>query len=84
MEEEKTSHALSISPDEFSFSFEASPNKAKVKAKAIKESDDEMMTEQRRIVLNSEQWKAFQAALDRPAQDIPQLRKLLTEPGILD
>jgi len=84
MTEQKSSRTLSISPDEFSFSLDVSPNRAKTKAKAMKASDDEVMAEQRRIILNSEQWEAFQAALDRPAQDNPQLRKLLTEPGILD
>ena len=36
------------------------------------------------FLLNDEQWKAFQHALDRPVQDKPRLRKLLTEGGVLD
>jgi uncharacterized protein (DUF1778 family) len=41
------------------------------------------MAEQRLFLLTDKQWDAFQAALDRPVQDKPQLRKLLTEPGAL-
>lgn len=43
-----------------------------------------VLANRRRFELNEEQWKAFQEALDRPVQDKPRLRKLLTEPGILD
>jgi uncharacterized protein (DUF1778 family) len=43
----------------------------------------EVMAEQRLFLLTDEQWDEFQAALDRPVQDKPQLRKLLTEPGVL-
>jgi len=43
----------------------------------------ETLAEQRLFTLTGEQWDAFQAALDRPVQDKPQLRKLLTEPGVL-
>jgi hypothetical protein len=35
------------------------------------------------IMLTVEEWNTFQAALDNPAQDLPQLRKLLTKPGVL-
>jgi uncharacterized protein (DUF1778 family) len=45
---------------------------------------NEALTEQRQFYLTGEQWTAFQAALDRPPKDIPQLRKLMTEPGLLD
>jgi len=38
----------------------------------------------RHFVLNDEQWEKFQQALDAPAQPMPQLKKLMTEPGILD
>ncbi|MFM8677448.1 MAG: DUF1778 domain-containing protein, partial [Burkholderiaceae bacterium] len=30
-----------------------------------------------------QQWKAFQAALDRPVSAKPKLKKLLSEPGLL-
>ena len=43
----------------------------------------ETLAEQRLFMLTEEQWGQFQAALERPVQDKPQLRKLLTEPGVL-
>jgi uncharacterized protein (DUF1778 family) len=43
----------------------------------------ETLAEQRLFSLTDEQWEQFQAALDRPVQEKPQLRKLLTEPGVL-
>ena len=43
----------------------------------------ETLAEQRLFSLTDEQWEQFQAALERPVQDKPQLRKLLTEPGVL-
>jgi uncharacterized protein (DUF1778 family) len=43
----------------------------------------ETLAEQRLFLLTDEQWAEFQAALDRPAKDIPELRKLMTEPGVL-
>ena len=30
------------------------------------------------------QWEMFQQALDRPVQSKPRLKKLLTQPGVLD
>jgi len=44
---------------------------------------NETLAEQRQFYLTDEQWTAFQTALDRPVQDKHQLRKLLTEPGVL-
>lgn len=43
----------------------------------------ETLAEQRLFMLTGDQWNEFQAALDRPVQDKPELRKLLTEPGVL-
>jgi uncharacterized protein (DUF1778 family) len=43
----------------------------------------ETLAEQRLFSLTAEQWEQFQAALDRPVQEKPQLRKLLAEPGVL-
>ena len=43
----------------------------------------ETLAEQRLFSLTDEQWEQFQATLDRPVQDKPRLRKLLTEPGVL-
>ena len=42
------------------------------------------LADRRHFVLNDEQWKAFQHALDRPVQAKPRLKKLLGEPGVLD
>jgi uncharacterized protein (DUF1778 family) len=44
---------------------------------------NETLAEQRLFSLTDEQWEQFQAALDRPVQEKPQLRKLLTETGVL-
>ena len=43
----------------------------------------ETLAEQHLFLLTEEQWKQFQAALDRPVQDKPQLRELLATPGVL-
>ena len=43
----------------------------------------EILAKQRLFMLTDEQWTRFRAALDRPVQDKSQLRKLLTEPGVL-
>jgi uncharacterized protein (DUF1778 family) len=42
------------------------------------------LADQRRFVLDEGQWKAFVAALDGPAAAKPELRRLLTTPGVLD
>jgi uncharacterized protein (DUF1778 family) len=34
--------------------------------------------------LNAEQWEAFVAALDRPVQLKPRLRRLFKEPSVLE
>jgi uncharacterized protein (DUF1778 family) len=36
------------------------------------------------FILSEKQWKAFNDALDRPARVLPRLRKLLTEPSVLE
>jgi uncharacterized protein (DUF1778 family) len=36
---------------------------------------NETLTEQCQFYLTSEQWTAFQAALDRPPKDIPQAKQ---------
>lgn len=43
-----------------------------------------VLADQRRFVLDPQRWEAFVAALDRPVKDKPQLRRLLTEPSVLD
>jgi uncharacterized protein (DUF1778 family) len=45
---------------------------------------EEDIADQVHFVLSSSQWKEFNDALERPASVKPSLRKLLTEPSILD
>lgn len=45
---------------------------------------DEILAEQRTIVLNEEQWAEFQAALDAPPRTLPRVRTLFQEPGFFD
>ena len=45
---------------------------------------DQTLADRRRFVLDEVQWKAFQAALDKPVvQPKPRLKKLLNAPGVL-
>jgi uncharacterized protein (DUF1778 family) len=44
----------------------------------------EVLAERNRIGLNSDQWTAFMAALDAPPRIHERMRRLLTEPSILD
>jgi uncharacterized protein (DUF1778 family) len=44
---------------------------------------NEALADQRVLALSDAQWKDFMAALDRPVQDKPGLRRLLAEPGAL-
>jgi len=45
---------------------------------------DEAMADRRTFPLSGPQWKAFLAALDAPPRPLPQLRRLLKEPGFFD
>jgi uncharacterized protein (DUF1778 family) len=45
---------------------------------------NQALAERRHFVLNDDRWQAFQQALDRPVQAKPRLKKLLSEPGVLD
>jgi uncharacterized protein (DUF1778 family) len=45
---------------------------------------EETMADQVHFVLSTKQWKAFNDALERPARVLPRLRKLLTEPSVLE
>lgn len=45
---------------------------------------EETLASQHHLVYSAEQWEAFMAMLDRPAEDKPRLRKLLTEPSVLE
>jgi uncharacterized protein (DUF1778 family) len=42
------------------------------------------LADQRRFSLNTDQWNAFVAALDRPIQPKPRLHRLFAEPSILE
>lgn len=44
----------------------------------------EVLAERNQVVLNSEQWEKFLEALDEPPRAHPRMKRLLTEPGILD
>jgi len=44
----------------------------------------EVLADQTVFLLPDEQWEAFCKALDRPPRDLPALRKLLSEPTVLD
>lgn len=45
---------------------------------------NQALAERRHFVLDEAQWQQFQQALDAPPQPLPRLKKLLTEPGLLD
>lgn len=45
---------------------------------------DEMLVDRRIFGLNSQKWKAFQAALDAPVRPLPKLKALLEKPGFFD
>lgn len=45
---------------------------------------NQALADRRHFVLNDAQWEAFAQALDAPPQALPRLKKLMTEPGILD
>ncbi len=45
---------------------------------------EETLPDRTRFVLNEEQWQAFNAILDAPPRDLPRLRRLLTEPSVLE
>jgi uncharacterized protein (DUF1778 family) len=45
---------------------------------------EETLASQRALVYTPAQWKAFTQALERPAENKPRLRALLTEPSVLE
>jgi uncharacterized protein (DUF1778 family) len=45
---------------------------------------EQALADQRHFSLDAEQWKAFVAALDRPAQPRPRLRRLFAEPSVIE
>ncbi|MBW4598425.1 MAG: DUF1778 domain-containing protein [Calothrix sp. FI2-JRJ7] len=44
----------------------------------------EALTNRVLFALDDEKWQAFQEALDRPTQDKPNLKRLLTEPSVFE
>ena len=54
-----------------------------VRDSALKEAE-EVMAEKVHFSLPDKQWKAFCAALDKPAREIPKLKKLFAKPSIFD
>ncbi len=44
----------------------------------------ELLANQTIFQLSKEKWQAFSEVLDRPPQDDPALKKLLTEPSLFD
>lgn len=43
-----------------------------------------LLADQTHFVLNARQWRAFTQALDEPPKHIPELKRLLREPSILE
>ena len=50
---------------------------------AMKEAE-EIVAQNVHFSLPDKQWKAFCAALDKPAREIPKLKKLFIDPSIFD
>ena len=48
------------------------------------EAAQRILADQVHFYLSPAKWDEFVAALDAPPKDLPQLRKLLTEPGVFD
>jgi uncharacterized protein (DUF1778 family) len=44
---------------------------------------NQTLADRTRFELSTEQWLAFQSALDQPVRTKPRLKKLLAEPGLL-
>ena len=42
------------------------------------------LADRRNFALTDTQWAEFEEALERPVQNKPRLKKLLTEPGLLE
>jgi len=50
--------------------------------RSAREKAEQALADETRFVLDDKQWKAFMAALDRPAKDKPRLRQLFKEPHV--
>lgn len=51
---------------------------------AARSRAEDILAEERNFELSPDRWKAFVSALDRPVRSKPQLKKLLTEPTVLE
>lgn len=51
---------------------------------AARSRAEDVLAEERNFELSPERWKAFVSALDRPVQPKPRLKKLLTDPTVLE
>jgi len=45
---------------------------------------NQALADRRHFGLDKAQWEMFQQTLDRPVQSKPRVKKLLTQPGVLD
>ena len=45
---------------------------------------EQVLADQAHFYLSTKKWNEFCAALDAPPRDLPELRKLLTEPSVFD
>lgn len=45
---------------------------------------NQTLADRRLFALDDTQWAAFEQALDRPVQDKPRLKELLSTPGLLE
>ena len=45
---------------------------------------NQALANRRDFGLDKAQWEMFQQALDRPVQSKPRLKRLLTQPGVMD
>ena len=51
---------------------------------SAREKAESLLAQQNRFTVSADQMKALCKALDAPPRMIPRLRKLLSEPGLLD
>ena len=52
--------------------------------RSSQDAAEAVLAEQTRFVLPKAQWRAFNAALDAPAKEIRELKRLLTEPSVFE
>jgi uncharacterized protein (DUF1778 family) len=52
--------------------------------RSSQDAAEAVLAEQTRFVLPEGQWRAFNAALDAPARELPGLGRLLAEPSVFE